>query len=95
MHHTTIRKAPLALLCGAMLTLALTACNRVREQMDTEPASRATAVDAMAADSLAAGPLSTMMRPALRMVLRRWAMVMTVRPTDRRSRASWIRRSLS
>ena len=64
MHHTTIRKAPLALLCGAMLTLALTACNREHEQMDTEPASTATAVDAMPADTMPAEPVTTMMPPA-------------------------------
>ena len=64
MHHTTIRKAPLALLCGAMLTLALTACNREHEQMDTEPASTATAVDAMPTDTMPAEPVTTMMPPA-------------------------------
>ena len=67
MHHTTIRKAPLALLCGAMLTLALTACNREREQMDTAPASTATAVDAMPADTMPAEPMTTMMPPATTM----------------------------
>ena len=58
MQDTTIRKAPMLLLCGAMLTLALTACNREREQLDTEPASTATVADTMPADTMPAEPMT-------------------------------------
>jgi hypothetical protein len=57
MQDTTIRKAPMLLLCGAMLTLALTACNREPAPVD-EPAATATVADTMPADTMPAEPMT-------------------------------------